>query len=184
MHGAYTNCLRFAIPPTQVWTLAYLFSVFIVVCYLSLVILNLLFEGAKIQQMLTSVLSDGAKTWRMGRCTLHVGRCALHGDVGPPKCSPKVPNGSKSAPKRNQRDPKWSQRDPKWSQGVPKGSQGDPNGSQMGAESEPKSSPKSTKKRSRCILGENGGIKVPKRQHIGITTPNLGLKSVKNRDKK
>ena len=127
------NCLRFAIPPTQVWTLAYLFSVFIVVCYLSLVILNLLFEGAKIQQMLTSVLSDGAKTWRMGRCTLHVGRCALHGGGWP-----KVPNGSKSAPKRNQRDPKWSQRDLKWSQGVPKGSQGDPNGSQMGAKIEPK----------------------------------------------
>ena len=155
-----------------------------VICYLLLVLFYLLFEGAKVQKMLTSVLSEGAKAWEWGvaRCTCGVARFSR--DVGWPKCSPKVPNGSKSAPKRNQMDPKWSQRDPKWSQGVPKGSQGDPNGSQMGAESEPKSSPKLTKKRSRCILGENGGIKVPKRQHIGITTRNLGLKIVKNRGKK
>ena len=136
------NCLRFAIPPTQVWTLAYLFSVFIVVFYLSLVILNLLFEGAKIQQMLTSVLSDGAKTWRMGRCTLHVGRCALHGGRRATKMLPKgakwiqkraqkEPNGPKMEPTGPKMEPRGAKREP----GGPKW---EPNGSRKRAKIEPK----------------------------------------------
>ena len=61
------NCLRFAIPPTQLWTPERLlfdigYSLFVsFICCLLFVIFYLLFEGAKIQKMLTSVLSEGAK---------------------------------------------------------------------------------------------------------------------------
>ena len=121
--GKQSYCLRFAIPPTQVWTLAYLFSVFIVVCYLSLVILNLLFEGAKIQQILASVLSDGAKAWRMGRCTLHVGRCALHGGRWATKMLPK---GAKWIQKRAQKEPKGPKMEPGGAKREPRGAKIEP----------------------------------------------------------
>ena len=92
--------------------------------------------------------------------------------------------GDRNASQRCQMDPKGRPKGAKGTQNGAKGCQKGAKGTQIGAKWEPKSSPKSTKKRSRCILGEKGGIKVPKMQNIGITTPNLGLKNEKNWDKK
>ena len=80
-----------------------------VICYLLLVIFYLLFEGAKIQKMLTSVLSESAKGWEWGiaRCTWGVAHCTR--DVGWPT---------------------WHQKAIKWSQR--------PNIDQKGAERGPK----------------------------------------------
>ena len=148
------NCLRFAIPPTQVWTLAYLFSVFIVVCYLSLVILNLLFEGAKIQQMLTSVLSDGAKNMENG--AVHVACGALRVARGR-RATKMLPKGAKWIQKRAQKEPKGPKMEPRGAKREPRGPKWEPNGSRKRAKIEPKINQKAFT----LHLGE----KVPKHQY-------------------
>ena len=90
-----------------------LLFVFIVICYLSLVIFNLIFEGAKMQKMLTSVLAEGAKTWRVGRCTLHEGRWVT--DM--------LPNDIQKEPKGPKMEPRGAKREPRGAKWEPKGYQ-------------------------------------------------------------
>ena len=78
---------------------------------MSLVIVNLFFEGAKIQKMLTTVLAEGAKTWRMGRCTLHEGRWATE----------MLPRGAKWIQKVAQKEPKGPKMEPRGAKREPRG---------------------------------------------------------------
>ena len=113
--------------------------VFIVICYLSLVIVNLFFEGAKIQKMLTTVLAEGAKTWRMGRCTLHEGRWATE---MLPRVAKWIQKVAQKEPKGPKMEPKGPKMKPRGDKREPRGPKWEPNGSRKRAKIEPKTDPK------------------------------------------
>ena len=71
--------------------------------------------------MFNSVLAEGAKTWRMGRCTLHEGRWATE----------MLPKGAKWIQKVAQKEPKGTQHGATGCKKGAKGSQNEQKVSQM-----------------------------------------------------